>query len=119
MFYVQKIQKSTFKKQVIVDGVLQSEDFTENFLNLYYNQDEDNFISDFSNKTLFSSLSDVYSIIPKKFEFDEEGQVKYLPEIDINSISKEEGIYEINDCLNFQNRMFDDNPTVEYRIVEE
>lgn len=119
MFYVQKVQKSTSKKQVIVDGVLHSEDLTENILNFYFNVDENDYVSDFSNKTLFSSLSEIYALSPQKFEFDEEGQVKYISDPDISSLSKEETISLINENLNFLNVISDPNPTVEYFVVEE
>jgi len=119
MFYVQKVQKSTSKKQVIIDGVLQSEEFTENILNFYFNLDENDYVSDFSNKTLFSSLSEIYDLAPKKFEFDEEGEVKFISDPDISSLSKEQGIELINENLNFLNVISDPNPTVEYFVVEE
>jgi hypothetical protein len=120
MFYLKKVQKSTFKKQVIVDGILQSEDFTENILNFYFNLEEKNYISDFSNKTSFSSPSEAYEFVPKNVEIDDKtGEITFLPDPDFSSLTKEEAIDEINNRLNFFERKFSDKPTVEYFIVEE
>lgn len=120
MFYLKKVQKSSFKKQVIIDDVLHSEDFTENISNFYFNSEQNDFVSNFLSKTLFSSPAEAYEFVPKNVEIDETtGEITYLPEPDFSSLTEEEAMEEINNRLNFYERKLSDNPSVEYFIIKE
>jgi len=120
MFYFKKVQKSSFKKQVIVDGVLETEEFIENMSNFYWNSEENTYISNSLEKTLFSSPSEAYEFVPKNVNIDETtGEITYLPEPDFSSLTEEEVMEEVNNRLNFYERKLSDNPSVEYFIIKE
>jgi hypothetical protein len=121
MFYIHRIQKSSFNKQVLVDGVLVSEDSNQTDINGYLKvgPDGNEYTYEFSERTLFASLSDLYSACTKRIKLNIETLViEMLPDPDFSSLSKEEGMVEIYDCLNYADKLIK-NTTVEYFIVEE
>jgi hypothetical protein len=121
MFYVHKIEKSSSSKQVLVDGVLVSDEFNQIEVNRYFKvgPDGNEYTYEFSERTLFASLSDLYSACTKRIKLNIETLViEMLPDPDFSSLSKEEGMVEIYDCLNYADKLIK-NTTVEYFIVEE
>lgn len=121
MFYVQKIDVTFSTKKVLVDDVLVSENSESTNINTYLKvgQDNNEYINNFSERTLFASLQDLYNVCPKKMNLNLKTlTIELLPDPDFSFLSKEEGIKEINDCLNYSDRLIG-NTTVEYIVVEE
>lgn len=118
MFYVKKIERPSSKKQVLIDGILVSEETEIKETYAYFKIDH-GYIIDFSEKTLFESLSQVYNSCTKKIKFKEGTmEIEVLPDPDFSSLSKEDGMKEIYDCLNYIER-YTNNESVEYVLIEE